>query len=64
MAKELKQAVVQYDVNGLPQRMICQYVDTVTGEEQQTINNRDDMGSPDKQIFDNFKTMVEKHMID
>lgn len=64
MAKTLKQAVVQYDVNGLPQRMICQYVDTVTGEEQQTIINRDEMGNPDKQIFDNFKTMVEQHILD
>ena len=64
MAKELKQAVVQYDVTGLPQRMICQYVDTETGEEQQTINNREDMESPDKQIFDNFKSMVEQHILD
>ena len=63
MAKVLKQAVVQYDVNNLPQRLITQWVDDVTGEESQTINNRDDMENPDSNIFDNFKAMVEKFMV-
>ena len=47
MAKVLKQAVVQYDVNNLPQRLITQWVDDVTGEES----------------FDNFKAMIEKFMV-
>lgn len=63
MANILKQAVVQYDVNNLPQRLIVQYVDDQTNEEKQEILNRDEMGSPDVQIFDNFKNMVEQHML-
>lgn len=63
MAKVLKQAVVQYDVNNLPQRLITQWIDDVTEEESQTITNRDDMENPDSNIFDNFKAMVEKFMV-
>lgn len=63
MAKILKQAVVQYDVNGLPERLITQFVDDVTGDEEQTITNRDDMENPDSNIFDNFKVMIEKFMV-
>ena len=63
MAKQLKQVVSQYDVNGLPQRAIIQWVDTETGEEDQVIVDRDTMQNPDSNIFDNYKAMVEKHML-
>lgn len=63
MANTLKQAVVQYDVNNLPQRLIVQYVDDQTNEEKQEIIERDSMGNPDVQIFDNFKNLVEQHML-
>jgi hypothetical protein len=63
MAKQMKQVVSQYDVEGLPQRVIIQWVDDVTGAEDQVIINRDDMPSPDSNIFDNYKNMVEQHML-
>lgn len=64
MAKVLKQVVNQYDVNGLPVRCIVQYYDDVTGEENQSIVNRDDMENPDSNVFDNYEAMVAKFMVD
>jgi len=63
MAKVLKQAVVQYDLGLVPQRMVVQFVDDVTNEETQEVIYRDDMENPDSNIFDNFKAMVEKFMV-
>lgn len=62
MAKVLKQVVNQYGVNSLPERVIVQWVDDVTGEESQVIIDRGDMVNPDGQIFDNYKNLVEKFM--
>lgn len=61
MAKTLIQVVSQYDVNGLPERVIVQWVDDVTGEDQ-VIIDRADMVNPDGQIFDNYKNLVNKFM--
>ena len=63
MAKVLKQVVNQYDVNNLPERVIVQWVDDVTGEEGQKIINRSDMVNPDGQVFDNYKNLVEQFML-
>lgn len=63
MAKTLIQVVNQYDVNGLPERCIVQWVDDVTGEDQ-VIINREDMVAPDGQVFDNYKTLVDRFMTD
>lgn len=58
----LKQAVVQYSIEGFPERMIVQYsIDS--GEASQDVINRVDMVNPDAQIFDNFKNLVEQHII-
>lgn len=62
MAKVLKQVVSQYDVNGLPERVIVQWVDDATGEANQRIIDRADMVNPDGQIFDNYKNLVNKFM--
>lgn len=59
---DLKQAVVQYSLYELPERMITQF-DGDLMPENQVITNRVDMGSPDKQIFDNFKQMIEQHFL-
>jgi hypothetical protein len=63
MANQLTQVVNQYDVNGLKERIIIQWVDDETNENHQVIINREDMENPDSNIFDNFKTMVEKFMV-
>lgn len=62
MAKVLKQVVSQYDVNGLPERVIVQWYNDVTSEDTQVIINRTDMVNPDGQIFDNYKNLVAKFM--
>lgn len=63
MANNLLYAVVQYNKPRVPQRMYVNYEDDVTKEVSENLTNRDDMGSPDKQIFDNFKQQVEQHVI-
>ena len=62
MAKEVIQVTAQYD-KAPAVRMVINWVDTVTEQEGVTIVDRDDMGNPDVQIFDNFKNLVEQHII-
>jgi hypothetical protein len=61
MANTLIYTVVQYEVNNLPQRLIAKYVDDAQDSKSE-IMNRDNMTSPDAQIFDNFKTQIEQHV--
>lgn len=62
MANTLTYAVIQYEVGKLPQRLITKYIDD-SQKEKSEIMNRDNMDSPDAQIFDNFKSLVEQHVI-
>ena len=63
MAKELKQTVAQYNIDEfVPKRIIVQYKDSDTGEDDQKIINYDDMTTESKAIYDTFIQMCEVYM--
>lgn len=59
----LQSVVNQYALERVPERTIIQWFNDTTGDEDQTIENRVDMGSPDKQIFDTYKLQCENLML-
>jgi hypothetical protein len=63
MAKELKQTVAQNNIDEfVPKRIIVQYKDSDTGENDQKIINYDDMSVESKAIYDTFIQMCEVYM--
>jgi hypothetical protein len=63
MAKELKQTVAQNNIDEfVPKRIIVQYKDSDTGEDDQKIINYDDMSVESKAIYDTFIQMCEVYM--
>ncbi len=62
MAKDLKKVVNQYNINDIPERIIIQWEDDVTGEPDQVIINYADMDAAQKATFDNYKNLVEQLM--
>jgi len=57
----IKQTVVQYNLDGVPQRMIVQYTDDQS-EDTQVIINYDSLTAEEKATFDAFKTLSESKM--
>jgi len=63
MAKELKQTVAQDNIDEIvPKRIIVQFRDSDTGEEDQKIVNYEDMTVESKAIYDTFIQMCEVYM--
>lgn len=63
MAKELKQTVAQDNIDQIvPKRIIVQFRDSDTGEEDQKIVNYEDMTVESKAIYDTFIQMCEVYM--
>jgi hypothetical protein len=60
MANTLKQTVFQIGHDGVPERMIVQYVNE--SGETQTINNFEDLTNEQKQVFNDFKLLSENLM--
>lgn len=57
----IKQTVVQYNLDGVPQRMIVQYTNDQS-EDTQVIINYDSLTAEEKATFDAFKTLSESKM--
>lgn len=57
----IKQTVVQYNLDGVPQRMIVQYTNDQS-EDTQVIINYDSLTAEEKETFDAFKTLSESKM--
>jgi len=57
----IKQTVVQYNLGGVPQRMIVQYTNDQS-EDTQVIINYDSLTAEEKATFDAFKTLSESKM--
>lgn len=57
----IKQTVVQYSLDGVPQRMIVQYTNDQS-EDTQVIVNYDDLSVDEKATYDAFKTLSESKM--
>ena len=63
MAKELKQTVAQNNIDEfVSKRIIVQFTDSDTGENDQKIINYDDMSVESKAIYDTFIQMCEVYM--
>ena len=63
MAKELKQTVAQNNIDEfVPKRIIVQFTDSTTGQDDQKIINYDDMSVESKAIYDTFIQMCEVYM--
>ncbi len=62
MNNKLKQTIFQVGQEGVPKRMIVQYVND-NGEDAQTINNYDNLTESEKLIFDSFYQLSESKMI-
>ena len=63
MAKELKQTVAQNKIDEfVPKRIIVQFTDSDTGENDQKIVNYEDMSTESKAIYDTFIEMCEVYM--
>jgi hypothetical protein len=63
MAKELKQTVAQNNIDEfVPKRIIVQFTDSDTGENDQKIINYDNMTTEAKAIYDTFIQMCEIYM--
>lgn len=66
MAKELIQVVTQDNQQGqfgqIAKRIIVQYHDTDTGEQDQVLVNYDEMSTEGKAIYDTFIQMCEAYL--
>jgi len=66
MAKELLQVVTQDNLQGqfgpIEKRVIVQYNDMESGEQNQVLVNYDDMTTEAKAIYDTFIQMCEAYM--
>jgi hypothetical protein len=61
--KELKQTVAQNNIDEfVPKRIIVQFTDSDTGQDDQKIINYDDMTVESKAIYDTFIQMCEVYM--
>jgi hypothetical protein len=57
----IKQTVVQYNLDGVPQRMIVQYTNDQS-EDTQVIINYDTLTAEEQATFDAFKALSESKM--
>ena len=57
----IKQTVVQYNLDGVPQRMIVQYTNDQS-EDTQVIINYDTLTAEEQATFDAFKVLSESKM--
>ena len=57
----IKQTVVQYNLDGVPQRMIVQYTNDQS-EDTQVIINYDSLTAEEQATFDAFKKLSESKM--
>jgi hypothetical protein len=66
MAKQLRQVVTQDDQSGMlgpiPKRIIVQWVDSESGDNNQEIVEYDNMTTEAKAIYDTFVQMCEVYM--
>ena len=66
MAKELLQVVTQDNLQGqfgpIEKRVIVQYNDMESGEQNQVLVNYDDMTTEAKAIYDTFIQMCEAYL--
>ena len=58
----IKQTVVQYNLDGVPQRMIVQYTNDQS-DDTQVIINYDTLTAEEQATFDAFKTLSESKMV-
>jgi hypothetical protein len=57
----IKQTVVQYNLDGVPQRMIVQYTNDQS-DDTQVIINYDTLTAEEQSTFDAFKALSESKM--
>jgi len=57
----IKQTVVQYNLDGVPQRMIVQYTNDQS-DDTQVIINYDTLTTEEQATFDAFKVLSESKM--
>jgi len=58
---KLSQSVSQYDIlDNLPKRVIIQFVDTETGENQQVLVNFLDLEAEQKAVFESYETLCDE----
>lgn len=57
----IKQTVVQYNLDGVPQRMIVQYTNDQS-DDTQVIINYDTLTAEEQATFDAFKVLSESKM--
>jgi len=57
----IKQTVIQYNLDGVPERMIIQYTNE-SGEDEQVIVSYADLKVSEKSVFNSFKTLCTSKM--